>query len=171
VGVDAGAAVLAGIRLALLDVVGTGVTGESWWTGAGEAATSGQGGAGGSIPAGRTGAQILRLAAITWGIESIMILGVLIFCWGIRNLTCIAIGTRTRVLLQGLQLTGASIVASHMVAGIWHRYFAQGLVEAQRTLAGDARPTVAKGHLTGAAILATHRIARISVFTVVADIV
>jgi len=71
----------------------------------------------------------------------------------------------------GLQLTGASIVASHMVAGVRHRYFAQGLVEAQRTLAGDARPTVAKGHLTGAAILATHRIARISVFTVVADIV
>jgi len=58
-----------------------------------------------------------------------------------------------------------------MIAGIRYRNFAQGLVEAQRTLARDARTAVAKGHLTGATILATHRIARIAVFTVVADIV
>jgi len=51
VGVDTCAAVFARIRLALLDVIGTGVTGEARRTGAGEAAASGQSGAGGSIPA------------------------------------------------------------------------------------------------------------------------
>lgn len=64
-GVDTGAAILAGIRLALLNVLGTGVTRESWRTGAGEATASGQGGTGGTIPTRRTSAQILCLTVIT----------------------------------------------------------------------------------------------------------
>lgn len=64
-GVDTGAAILAGIRLALLDILGTGVTRETRRTGAGEATASGQGGTGGTISTRRTGAQILRLTVIT----------------------------------------------------------------------------------------------------------
>lgn len=67
-------------------------------------------------------------------------------------------------------MASASVLASHIIAGIRHRNLAQGLLEAQRTLTGDAGTTVAKDHLTGAAILAANRSAWIPVLTVVADI-
>lgn len=91
------------------------------------------------------------------------------FCF--KKLTCIAIGTRTRVLLERLQLASAAVEAPNMITGIRHRNLAQGLIESQWTLAGDTEAAVAKGHLAGAAVLAAHGAARIAVFTVLADIV
>lgn len=49
--VDTGAAILAGIRLTLLDILGTGVTSEAGWAVTAEAAASSQGGAGAPIAA------------------------------------------------------------------------------------------------------------------------
>lgn len=49
--VDTGAAILAGIRLTLLDILGTGVTSEAGWAVTAEAAAASQGGAGAPIAA------------------------------------------------------------------------------------------------------------------------
>lgn len=49
--VHTGAAILAGIRLTLLDILGTGVAGEAGRAVATEAAAAGQGGAGAAITA------------------------------------------------------------------------------------------------------------------------
>lgn len=72
-GIDTGAAILAGIRLALLDIIGAGGTRKAQRAGAGEGVASGQGGAGGTIPTGRTRAQILCLAVITWGWDQVVL--------------------------------------------------------------------------------------------------
>lgn len=88
------------------------------------------------------------------------------------QLTRIAIGTDAAVILQRFQLASAAVVAARLIAGIGHCNLAERLLKTKRAQTRDTGPTVPKGHLTGAAILAASvaRQAGIPMFTVVANV-
>jgi len=69
-------------------------------------------------------------------------------------------------------LASAAIEATRLITGIGNGNLAERLLKTEWTLARDTRSAIPKGHLTGAAILATSmdRQAGIPMFTVIANV-
>ena len=140
----------AGILLALVDVDGAIVSGESGRAGA--LVRVRQGRAGGAVLAGLQGAVVDRLAARA--AESVL--------------------ARTRVVIQRPQDAHSAVLTGRRVANVGHGDLAQRRREAQRTGAREAGHRVGR-HFDGArsAVLATRsrtRVARIGELAILAHI-